>query len=93
MAGKKSCNLLYGRQKRKKCGFQIDKERFVKVLACPVFEPRMLIMSKRVSYIACATSVHESVILKRTRNRLKHHFGSIGNGAEVFVYEMPFMKL
>ena len=30
MAGtgaKKSCNLLYGRQKRKKCGFQKDKER------------------------------------------------------------------
>ena len=62
-------------------------------LARSVFELRMLIMLKRVSYIACAKSVHESVILKRTRNRLKHNFGSIGNGAEVFVYEMPFMKL
>ena len=34
---KKSCNLLYGRQKRKKCGFQKDKEWVVKFFGLPSF--------------------------------------------------------
>ena len=48
--------------------FKKTRNESLNVLACPVFELRMLIMLKRVSYIACETSVHESVILKRTRN-------------------------
>ena len=86
MGAKKIIISCTGAHKRKKCGIQKDKKWVVKFLACPVFELRMLIMLKRVSCIACTTSVYERVILKRTRNRLKHYFGSIENGAEVFVY-------
>ena len=75
-----------GDKSAKSVVFKKTRNESQNFLACPVFELRVLIMLKRVSYIACATSVHESVILKRTRNRLKHHFGSIEKGTEVFVY-------
>ena len=89
---KKKYNLLYRRQKRKKCDSQKGEEWVGKCLGLPCFLTLNVDNVKEGFLYSLRNISALSVIFKRTRKGLKHYFGSIENGAEVFEYGMV-MKL
>ena len=90
--GTKKNNLLYRRQKRKKCDSQKGEEWVGKCLGLPCFLTLNVDNVKEGFSYSWRNVSALSVIFKRTRKGLKHFFGSIENGAEVFEYGMV-MKL
>ena len=88
----KKNNLLYRRQKRKKCDSQKGEEWVGKCLGLPCFLTLNVDNVKEGFSYSWRNVSALSVIFKRTRKGLKHFFGSIENGAEVFEYGMV-MKL
>ena len=89
---KKIYNLLYRRQKRKKCDSQKGEEWVGKCLGLPCFLTLNVDNVKEGFSYSLRNVSALSVIFKRMRKGLKHFFGSIENGAEVFEYGMV-MKL